>query len=340
MEERTERTEGAGGGAAVQAGPSRPSLEQRREEAREAGMARTLSLTLVYQGAAFSGFARQAEERLVTVQGEVERALSLLYRREVPTVCAGRTDAGVHAREQVVSFDVTEEEFSERELRRLQRSLNALTDEAVSVRSVDERPLGFSARFDALWREYHYHLSTELAPPVLVAPLVWHLGGVDLDVGAMREGAAFLVGEHDFKSFCLKASAEGKSTCRTVMELDVRPEELLGFPVVTVRVVGSAFLHSMVRTIVGTLVAVGRGKRDTAWVRDVLEARDRAAAGENAPASGLVFWRVGYPDACAPVRTSVEEQRAAMARERAAQAAKGAGARDAARAVREPKSAG
>ena len=284
--------------------PERPCLEQRAAEARAAGFDRTLSLTVAYQGAAFSGFARQQEAHLTTVQGELEHALSLLLKREVKTVCAGRTDAGVHARAQVVSFDATSEELEGRELRRLQRSLNALTHEDVSITAVEERPLGFSARFDALWREYHYHISTEAARPVLVAPLVWHLGGGALDLDAMRAGAAFLKGEHDFKSFCLAASAVGKSTVRDVRELEVYQEEIVGCPVVTVRGVGSAFLHSMVRTIVGTLVTVGRGRQDAAWVRQVLEARERAAAGENAPASGLVFWRVGYPDECAPLRSS------------------------------------
>lgn len=297
----------------ISSAPDRPSLEQRAAEAREAGWDRTLSLTLSYQGASFSGFARQKEEHLKTVQGEVEQALSLLFRREVKTVCAGRTDAGVHARAQVVSFDVTEDELAGRELRRLKRSLNALTDEGISIASVDERPLGFSARFDALWREYHYHISTEEAPPVLIEPLVWHAGGGVLDVDAMRAGAACLVGEHDFKSFCLAASAVGKSTFRNVMELEIYPEELAGFPVTTVRIVGSAFLHSMVRTIVGTLMAVGRGRQDAAWVQQVLDARDRSAAGENAPASGLVFWRVGYPPACAPVSRLGEGQLGALA---------------------------
>lgn len=294
--------------------PGRPSLEQRARETREAGFDRTLSITLSYQGAAFSGFARQREEHLATVQGEVERALSLLFKREVQTVCSGRTDAGVHARGQVVSFDLMQEEYAGRELRRLRRSIDALTDEAIAVQRVDERPLGFSARFDALWREYHYHLSTGTARPVLIEPLVWHVGDAPLGIEDMREGARFLVGEHDFKSFCMAASAVGKSTCREVMELEIYPEEIMGAPVTTVRIVGSAFLHSMVRAIVGTLVAVGRGRKGASWVRDVLEACDRTAAGETAPASGLVFWQVRYPDACAPLRSSVDEDAAVFAR--------------------------
>lgn len=267
---------------------------QRAEEARAAGFAHTLSLDVQYNGAPFAGFARQAEGSVKTVQGELEQALSLLYRREVPTVCAGRTDAGVHARGQVISFDLTEEEFAARPLRSLERSMNALVDDAISVAHAQERDLGFSARFDAQWREYHYHICTDSARPALIMPLVWHLGGTELDLAAMNEGAAHLIGEHDFKSFCMAASAVGKPTHRNVMELEVYPEAIMGSPVVTVRVVGNAFLHSMVRTIVGTLVEVGRGKREPAWVADVLAACDRKAAGQNAPASGLVFWHVEY----------------------------------------------
>ena len=92
--------------------------------------------------------------------------------------------------------------------------------------------------------------------------------------------------------------ADGRSTCRNVMVCDVYEEMLVGTPVITVRVVGNAFLHSMVRTMVGTLVEVGRGKRDASWVDDVLQARNRSAAGQNAPAAGLTFWRVGYEPYC------------------------------------------
>ena len=118
--------------------------------------------------------------------------------------------------------------------------------------------------------------------------------GPNLDIAAMERGATHLIGEHDFKSFCMAASAVGKPTCRNVEEISIASEEILGEPhrVITVR--GNAFLHSMVRTIVGTLVMVGRGQRDTDWVAEVLAARDRQAAGENAPARGLIFWSVGY----------------------------------------------
>lgn len=252
---------------------------------------RTLSLTVSYNGAPFSGFARQPGQ--LTVQGELEQALSLVFRRPMGVVCSGRTDAGVHALGQVVSFDVANDELEGRNLYSLRRSLNALTHEDITVREVEERQPGFSARFDAQWREYHYHVCLDEVPPLFMRDFSWYVHG-QLDIDAMREAAAHLVGEHDFKSFCMAASAVGKPTCRNVHEISLSREMIMGEGILTIKVVDNAFLHSMVRTIVGTLVMVGRGQRKPEWVREVLEARNRTAAGENAPAAGLVFWRVQY----------------------------------------------
>lgn len=252
---------------------------------------RTLSLTVSYNGAPFSGFARQPGQ--LTVQGELEQALSLVFRRPMEVVCSGRTDAGVHALGQVVSFDVANDELEGRNLYSLRRSLNALTHEDITVREVEERQPGFSARFDAQWREYHYHVCLDEVPPLFMRDFSWYVHG-QLDTDAMREAAAYLVGEHDFKSFCMAASAVGKPTCRNVHEISLSREMIMGEDILTIKVVGNAFLHSMVRTIVGTLVMVGRGQRKPEWVREALEARNRTAAGENAPAAGLVFWRVQY----------------------------------------------
>ncbi len=268
----------------------RPTLEER---AAECPREKTLSVTVSYDGTPFCGFAKQPGQ--LTVQGELEQALSLLLRREVDVVCSGRTDAGVHARAQVVSFDVDEDELRDRTMHSLRRSLNALTHDAISVHAVEERPRGFSARFDAQWREYRYRICIDEVPPVFTSNFAWHVTQ-PLDVEAMREGAAYLIGEHDFKSFCMAASAVGKPTCRNVHEISFLREEVMGERHLVIKVVGNAFLHSMVRTIVGTLVAVGRGQRKPEWVADVLAACDRSAAGENAPACGLTFWHVEYGD--------------------------------------------
>ncbi len=251
----------------------------------------TLALTVSYNGAPFSGFARQPGQ--LTVQGDIEQALALLFRRPIETTCAGRTDAGVHALGQVMSFDVDDRDLRGRSLPSLRRSLNALTHDAITVREVEPKPLGFSARFDAQAREYHYYLCVDSTSPIFMKDFSWFVPG-GLDVLAMEAGARHLIGEHDFKSFCLAASAEGKPTHRNVREISFHPETIMGENILAIKVVGNAFLHSMVRTIVGTLVMVGKGQRDPQWVQDVLRARDRQAAGENAPAQGLVFWRVLY----------------------------------------------
>lgn len=251
----------------------------------------TLSLTVAYNGGPFCGFARQPGQ--LTVQGELEHALQVLFRRPVETTCAGRTDAGVHARCQVVSFEVGEDELRDRTLPSIRRSLNALVHDDITVRDVEQRPDGFSARFDAVEREYHYYISIDETKPLFMRSFSWHQPK-GLDVDAMREGASYLIGEHDFKSFCLAVSAVGKPTHRFVREISIAEECIMGERCLCITVIGNAFLHSMVRTIVGTLVAVGRGQRKPGWVKDVLEACDRSAAGENAPAQGLVFWRVRY----------------------------------------------
>ena len=264
----------------------------------------TLAMKVAYRGAAFSGFARQPDQ--LTVQGELEDALRMLLRREVETTCAGRTDAGVHARGQVVSFDVSPDELDELDARdsgsgrprfaSLKRSLNAITHEDIAVREVWQAADGFSARFDAKAREYRYFLAVGTTPPVLMRDFCWQVpGSADgLDVQAMERASRCLIGERDFKSFCRAVSAEGKPTCRNLMEVSFSPKEVMGEELLVVRVVGSSFLHSMVRTIVGTLVDVGRGRKPEAWVAEALAALDRSAAGECAPAQGLVFWDVRY----------------------------------------------
>ena len=258
----------------------------------------TLALTVAYRGAAFSGFARQPDQ--LTVQGELEHALTTVLHRPVETTCAGRTDAGVHARGQVVSFDITTSELDELDARDVnrarfasfRRSLNAITHEDISVCAVNQKEGGFSARFDATAREYRYFLAVDEVPPQFTRDFTWHVGRLDAD--AMRRASRCLIGEQDFKSFCRASSAVDKPTCRNLMEVEFGQTELCGENLLVVRVVGSSFLHSMVRTIVGTLVEVGRARRPEQWVAEALAACDRTAAGECAPAQGLVFWEVRY----------------------------------------------
>lgn len=258
----------------------------------------TLVLKLGYRGGAFAGFAEQDGQR--SVAGELRRALEVMLRRPVDLTCAGRTDAGVHALAQYVSVPMTD---SERALsgRRMLTSLTALVPDDLSIRAVLQAEPGFSARFDATARSYRYRISCGRVRPTLLWGHTWWLRPTpDLDVDAMDEAAAQLVGEHDFTSFCKVSSArmlreDGRSTSRCLTRARVLRDVELGEPVVAFDVVGNAFLHNMVRIMTGTLVEVGRGIREPSWVAEVLAAHDRTAAGQTAPPEGLTFVDVTYP---------------------------------------------
>ncbi|MDR1422781.1 MAG: tRNA pseudouridine(38-40) synthase TruA [Coriobacteriales bacterium] len=252
-----------------------------------------IALTIAYRGAAFRGFARQPGQE--TIQGALEQALATLYHREVQTVGAGRTDRGVHAHGQVVSFGLCTEEIAEHSLGRLRSALNALTPDDIVIRFVDLKPPGFSARFSASEREYRYRIYTKSTPPLFLAPYVWWLPREHpLDIQAMKAAAELLVGEHDFTSFCVATSSRDKNTVREIRSLLVFGADHLGESCHVVQVIGNAFLHSMIRIIVGSLAEVGMRRHPPEWIGEVLEARDRTCAGQTAPAQGLTFWRVRY----------------------------------------------
>jgi tRNA pseudouridine38-40 synthase len=246
------------------------------------------ALTLGYDGAPFHGFARQPA--LATVQGRLEDALRVALRRDVRTVGAGRTDAGVHALGQVVSFESRDGDPGTSELL---RSLNALAGRDIVVTGARRAREGFSARYDALAREYRYLLVPGPVPPLGIASRAWWTKG-SLDLSAMREAAEGLIGEHDFRSFCVTHSAEEQSTFRTIETIDVHPACELGEHCIVLRVVGRSFLHSMVRIVTGTLVEVGKGRRAPSWPAEVLSACDRGVAGPTAPPHGLTLWHVTY----------------------------------------------
>lgn len=247
-----------------------------------------LAALVAYDGARFAGFAAQPGQ--VTVQGALEGALSVALRQPVQLAVAGRTDSGVHALGQVVSFEVR---GAVPEPSLLRRSANALIGEGVIIRDIIPARERFSARFDAISREYRYRITNADSPPLFTANVAWRVRK-PLDVDAMRLAARCLLGENDFRSFCLSASSEGKRTFRRLDVIEFAYEEHLGEECLVVRVVGNAFLHSMVRVIIGTLVEVGTGRRDPLWVAEVLAAQERSAAGPTAPAHGLTLWSVSY----------------------------------------------
>jgi tRNA pseudouridine38-40 synthase len=239
-------------------------------------------LTLAYDGTSFRGWARQRGQR--TVQGVLEDALSRVLG-EVPRLSvAGRTDAGVHARGQVVSFAAEPGV----DVERVRRALNAMVSPEVVVTDARWAPGGFDARFSASAREYRYRIDVGDVPDPFSARFVWHRAG-QLSVGWMREAAQPLVGEHDFASFG-RPHKPGGSTVRRLDRLAVsrRGDRVE----ITAR--GNAFLRQMVRSLVGTLVEVGEGRMEPGSMPQVLAARDRGAAGQVAPAHGLTLERVVY----------------------------------------------
>ncbi len=238
-------------------------------------------LDISYDGSGFRGYARQEGQR--TVQGAIEEALAILLKTPVETSVAGRTDAGVHARGQVVSF-ATQDEV---DLGRLQRGLNGIVGPEIAVEDVVPADDDFDARFSATWRRYRYALDTRPAPDPLQRHFVWHVG-LALDLSAMTLACQPFLGEHDFSSFC--RSIEGKSNVRRVTELSLGHEEGL----VSVWVRANAFCQQMVRSMVGYLYDVGRGFSDPTKTAEVIAARDRARVVTVAPPHGLTLWEVGY----------------------------------------------
>lgn len=240
----------------------------------------TLKLVLAYDGTGFRGWARQPGQR--TVQGVLEEALARMLGSAPRLSVAGRTDAGVHAAGQVVSFE------AEVDPDRLLRGLNGMLAPEIVVRSARRARDGFDARRSAVAREYRYRISTAPVPDPFTARYVWHRPG-PLSVGRMRRAARLLEGEHDFASFC-RPAGRGASTVRRLERLAVRRSGDL----VEVRARAGAFLHQMVRSLVGTLVDVGEGRMEPEAMPEVLAARSRAAAGRVAPPHGLTLERVLY----------------------------------------------
>jgi tRNA pseudouridine38-40 synthase len=244
-----------------------------------------LRLDVAYDGTDFHGWA--AQPRLRTVQGELSTALATALRvPSVDVVCAGRTDAGVHARGQVVHVDVEEPPAVESLVRRL----NGILPADVRVRRAVVAPPSFDARFGALWRRYAYRIAdtpAALDPLVRSHVLAWPR---PLDEAAMNAASVLLVGRHDFASFCKQR--EGATTIRTLEELSWARDDA-GVLVGTVR--ADAFCHSMVRSLVGGLIAVGEGRRPPDWADEILRAAVRSPSVPVVHAHGLTLEEVAYP---------------------------------------------
>ena len=257
---------------------------------------RTITLTLAYDGTRYIGWQRQAEG--TSIQGLLEAALARIDDRPIAVAGAGRTDAGVHALGQVASFELAHP----LPLDALARAVNARLPEDVRVRSAEERPAGFHARFSAIGKTYRYRLRTGPHEDPFDCRFAWHVPQ-RLVVPEMARALEAIEGRHDFCAF-QAAGSDVKTTVRAVTHAGLRPVVAgPGWPFVPpdaagglleVEISADGFLRHMVRTIVGTLVEIGRGRRPASDMARVIGSRDRAQAGPTAPPHGLFLVGVEY----------------------------------------------
>ena len=246
-------------------------------------------MTVAYDGSGFRGFAANAG--VPTVGGALSAALEQVLRHPVELTCAGRTDAGVHGWGQVVSFDTTAESVDLAELR---QSVNRLCGGPIVVREAAVAPPDFDARFSARARVYRYTVLNRPVGDPFLAPTTWHVTS-PLDIHVLRLACDPFIGSHDFSSFCrapkVPRGQEPASLVRRVVDArwDELDDGLLRF-----QIEASAFCHQMVRSIVGTMVEVGAGRRRAGELTAVLRSGRRQGAGQLAPPHGLCLWEVKY----------------------------------------------
>jgi tRNA pseudouridine38-40 synthase len=226
------------------------------------------------------------QEGTRTVQGAVEQAFGRVANHPVRVLCAGRTDAGVHAAAQVVHFDTR----ADRSSRSWVFGANSCLPKDVSVLWAMRVSADFHARFSATSRTYRYViLNRAIRPALLAGRVCWEYR--PLSLAAMQAGANYLIGEHDFSSYRALA-CQARSPVRNVRRIEVTREGDL----VIIEIEANAFLHHMVRNVAGVLLAIGMGKYPPVWAQEVLDARDRTAGGVTAPPQGLYLMRVHYPE--------------------------------------------
>lgn len=242
-----------------------------------------IALGLAYDGSAWQGWQTQPHGQ--TVQDTLECALAEFAQMPVPTICAGRTDTGVHAAMQIVHIDTP----LERRMESWIRGVNTFLPRSINVAWAKDVDVSFHARFSALSRTYTYLLWRGRVPPALwVGRAGWTHHSLDLD--AMRAGAHYLIGEHDFSAF-RSSQCQAASPIRTLTRLDI--EEQGPFVVLTLQ--ANAFLHHMVRNLLGTLLQIGQGREATDWTRMLLAQSDRRLSAPTFMPDGLYLSSVDYP---------------------------------------------
>lgn len=238
-----------------------------------------------YDGAAFHGW-QSLKSGLPTIQAAVEAAIGKVANHPVAVICAGRTDAGVHGSRQIIHFDTT----SVRDDRGWVYGSNANLPDTIAMRWVKPVSTAFHARFSALARRYRYIIyNNPIRPAHLSRGVTWNYRPLDID--RMREAGRYLVGEHDFTSY-RAVQCQAKNPVRTIHHLELNRFGDL----IIMDVMANAFLHHMIRNIAGVLMAIGHGKYEPIWAKEVLAARDRRAGAVTAPPWGLYFVDVSYPD--------------------------------------------
>jgi tRNA pseudouridine38-40 synthase len=240
--------------------------------------------TVAYDGTDYHGFQRQAPDHKPSIQGTLERALASIGQENITVVGSGRTDAGVHASGQVIAFDVEWRHG----LPALQRALNATLPPAIAVLDLDLAAPDFHPRYDALSRQYVYTIYNAPVRHPLYARFSWHVPN-GLNVAQMDRACQYLIGEHDFAAFG-QPHKPGESTIRRVYQTGCRRDGNH----VRVDVEASGFLYRMMRSLVGTLAAVGCGKLEARAVAGILGSRDRSQAEPTAPPHGLCLAQVKY----------------------------------------------
>ncbi|MGL4345562.1 MAG: tRNA pseudouridine(38-40) synthase TruA [Cellulosilyticaceae bacterium] len=242
-----------------------------------------LKLIVAYDGTNYHGFAKQ-KTGVLTIQGELERAIYEITQQTVDVEGSGRTDAGVHARSQCCIVDI--ETYIP--ANKLARALNSRLPRDIIVREVTECDSDFHPRFAVKKKTYRYQILNDRVSDPFIGKYC-HLYPYTLDVKLMKEAALYIVGTHDFKCFC-SAGSTVVNTERTIYSLDIQQVE----QIIQIDVCGSGFLYNMVRIIVGTLIEVGRGKVEPAQVINIIKSKDRNLAGPTAPPEGLMMWQIEY----------------------------------------------
>ena len=251
-------------------------------------MIKRYMITVAYDGTDYCGW--QIQPNGITIEQVLNEALTELMKQPVRIIGASRTDSGVHALGNVAVFDAETTIPGDR----ICFALNALLPEDIRVVASREVDPGFHPRYTDSRKTYEYRIQNGRIP-YPTRNRYTHFTGCPLDLEAMREGAAFLVGKHDFKSFCAAATSV-KTTVRNVLSIDIRKEILTdpGAPEIVIEITGEGFLYNMVRIIAGTLIKVGLHVYPPEHVGEILEARDRDRAGETAPAKGLLLKSITF----------------------------------------------